>query len=168
MKLRLTPEEIESGAKTEVFCNKCGMSCRGHIGNLNGLIEQKVCFNGLVDAKVCGGYDSTHLKDGDIVQFSLCERCLVELISTFQLSSHFGNYLFPEPYTKHWDEISEERKWSALGELDDEEIVEFFRTCERKYLEDRHTVLSALDLDEHSERSLEVLGLLKKYLAVKA
>jgi hypothetical protein len=71
---------------TEIFCNKCGMSCRGHVGNLNGLIE----------ATVSGAYDSTHLEDGDVYTFSLCERCIKELIDSFQLYAKQGNYLFPE------------------------------------------------------------------------
>lgn len=74
-------QEIE-----DVFCNKCGMSCRGHIGNLNGLIE----------ATVSGGYDSTHLDDGDVYTFSLCEGCLKALIDSFKLYAKQGNYLFPE------------------------------------------------------------------------
>lgn len=70
----------------DIFCNKCGMSCKGHCGNWLGLIE----------AKVSGGYDSTHLNDGDMYQFSLCEHCLKELIDSFQLYAKQGNYLFPE------------------------------------------------------------------------
>ena len=72
--------------EAEHFCNKCGMSCKGHIGNQLGLIE----------AEVSGGYDSTHLGDGDVYRFSLCERCVKELIDSFKLHAKQGNYLFPD------------------------------------------------------------------------
>lgn len=164
IKFPLSKDELKSGTKTEVFCNKCGMSCRGHVGNLNGLIEQKVYINEVVNVKVHGGYDSTHLKDGDIVSFSLCERCLIELISTFQLHAVYGNYLFPEPYTRYWEDIDDERKWKALAELDDEHILSWFSSCEQEYLEAAYSRLSVIVRDEQSERDVEIVTLLKNYL----
>jgi len=81
-----TTRKVISEEISDVFCNKCGMSCKGHVGN----------FNGLIEATVTGGYDSTHLEDGDVYTFSLCERCVKELIDSFTLWSKKGNYLFPE------------------------------------------------------------------------
>jgi hypothetical protein len=82
--IRTVEKEVEE--IVDIFCNKCGMSCKGHIGN----------FNGLIEAKVSGSFDSTHLDDGDMYCFSLCERCLKELIDSFKLYAKQGNYLFSE------------------------------------------------------------------------
>ncbi len=164
IKLPLTTEEINSGIRKEVFCNKCGMSCRGCIGNLNGLIEEKVYFNELVNIKVCGGYDSTHLGDGDIIKFSLCEKCLVELISTFSLYVKHGNYLFPEPYTEYWDELSDEQKWNALGSLKDADIIDWFKTCEISYLEFMLNSFKEKPIDQLSERDSDVIELVTNFL----
>jgi len=164
MKFPLSEDELASGVKTEAFCNKCGMSCRGHIGNLNGLIEQKVYFNKLINAKVYGGYDSTHLKDGDIISFSLCERCLIELVSTFKLHARYGNYLFPEPHTGYWEDIDDDKKWKALADLDDDYILSWFSICLPEYLESMYSKLSVIDPDEQSERDDEVVALLKEFL----
>lgn len=70
----------------EVFCNKCGVSCKGHDGNMNGWIS----------ARIVGGYDSTHVQDGDVYDFDLCERCTMELIQTFKLWALQGNYMDPD------------------------------------------------------------------------
>jgi hypothetical protein len=59
----------------EVICNKCGDSLRISIGS--------DYFSGLVSAKVEGGYSSKLISDGDKYDFSLCEKCLVELFATF-------------------------------------------------------------------------------------
>lgn len=70
----------------DAFCNKCGESCRGkHSPNLDGLIEVKVDC----------GYGSI-LGDGNIYEFSLCEKCLTELFATFKHPALKCNYLFPE------------------------------------------------------------------------
>lgn len=74
-------QEVEK-LKYEAFCNKCGMSCRSMGGD----------FNGLIEARVQGGYYSTYLEDGGIYIFSLCERCLKKLFETFKLDAHKGNY----------------------------------------------------------------------------
>lgn len=58
----------------DVICNKCGKSCKGEMGN----------FNGLIETKVIGAYDSMCLSDQDTYVFSLCEQCLVELFKTFK------------------------------------------------------------------------------------
>ena len=83
---KIKRENLANRDDAEIFCNKCGMSCRGHVGN----------FNGLIEARIYGAYDSTHLNDGDIYKFSLCERCLVELFNSFKLTSHYkGSYICP-------------------------------------------------------------------------
>lgn len=99
---KIKRENLANRDEAEIFCNKCGMSCRGHVGN----------FNGLIEARVAGAYDSTHLGDGDMYKFSLCEQCLVKLFKTFKLTSHFiTNYIFPENIDLiRDDEIREELK----------------------------------------------------------
>ena len=163
----LTEKELESKTKEEVFCNKCGMSCRGHIGNFNGLIEQRIHFNGLIKEKVVGGYDSTHIDDDDVYLFSLCERCLMELISTFKLSAKYGNYLFPEPYTGVWEELPEYDKWKAICYLNDADIIDFFEMSSVENLRKGYNLLSSTDSMELSPKMEEVISLLKKYLSGK-
>lgn len=79
-------ETKETEVIIDAICNKCGSSCKGSIGNLNGLIE----------AEIYGAYDSSHLGDGNIYQFSLCEKCCFELFATFKHTALKSNYLFPE------------------------------------------------------------------------
>lgn len=69
--------------KADVFCNKCGESCR------------KWCTHdisdiyGLDNCTVIGGYlssnDDTGLSDMTSYTFSLCEKCLRELFKTFKI-----------------------------------------------------------------------------------
>ena len=53
---QLSKKELASKNAEEIFCNKCGMSCRSFMGDNYGLIE----------AKVSGGYASMHLDDGEM------------------------------------------------------------------------------------------------------
>lgn len=113
---------------TEIFCNKCGLSCRSPEGDFYGLIEQEVV----------GGFSSTHLKDGDVHKFSLCERCLIDLKKEFIYDSFQGNYLDPDPENqvsdfdamKYRDGIifADDPKFQELSEvLQGEEILgEFY------------------------------------------
>lgn len=59
----------------KIYCNKCEGTCKGSIGN----------FNGLIEIPVYGAYDSTHLGDGCEYRFSLCEKCLDELFKSFKI-----------------------------------------------------------------------------------
>lgn len=75
----------------DVFCNKCGKSCKSPMGEMYGLIE----------ASVSGGFESTDLCDGDVHTFSLCEGCVFKLVGKFKYPSLQGNYLFPdEPHVE--------------------------------------------------------------------
>lgn len=42
-------------------------------------------FNGLIEVRVDGCYSSDHLRDCTAYRFSICEKCLVELFSTFKI-----------------------------------------------------------------------------------
>lgn len=59
----------------DIICNRCDGSCKGEYGN----------FNGLIEAKVAGAGDSTHLEDFHLYTFSLCEKCLSELFVGFSI-----------------------------------------------------------------------------------
>jgi hypothetical protein len=61
---------------TDIICNKCGGSCKASVVPGG--------FNGLIEAEVHGGYDSTHMSDGDIYVFSLCEKCLIDVVKDFK------------------------------------------------------------------------------------
>lgn len=59
----------------DVLCDRCGESCKGHIGNVLGL-----------HFAVEGAYDSTHFPDailGDAPCVDVCEKCASEWLSTF-------------------------------------------------------------------------------------
>ena len=58
----------------DCFCNKCEQSLK----ILSG-------FAGLPDGFAYGIYGSTHLDDGTHYEFSLCEKCLVELFESFKI-----------------------------------------------------------------------------------
>jgi hypothetical protein len=68
-----------------VFCNKCGESCEPWVSD-NG----RATGHGLIEAKVSGGYSSPILPDGHSYCFSLCEKCLVELMKTFKHPAYRG------------------------------------------------------------------------------
>jgi hypothetical protein len=93
----------------DVFCNKCGSSCKSPQGGMYGLIE----------ATVSGGYESNYLGDGDVHTFSLCERCVSKMIGSFKISSLQGNYLFPnDPHVEGFDPIDPSGKVLLVPEED--------------------------------------------------
>ena len=59
----------------DVLCNKCGETCKDEMN-----------FNGLIEARIEGAYDSKYLEDTTRYKFSLCEKCLKELFDTFKIS----------------------------------------------------------------------------------
>jgi hypothetical protein len=68
-----------------VICNKCGSSCQIEVAS--GIY----CTEGLIEVEVHAGYAASIMDDGDVHRFSLCEKCLVELIETFKHPSLQGN-----------------------------------------------------------------------------
>jgi hypothetical protein len=95
---------------------------------------------GLIEATVSGGYDSTHLDDGDVYTFSLCERCLKELIDSFKLYAKQGNYLFPEEDQPGFDR----RKFVGEGITFWADLTEEERAKWREEIE-KDSVLDHLD-----------------------
>lgn len=66
-------KDVQTEVISDVLCNKCGSSCC-----------EAMNFNGLINAKVFGAADSTHLEDYTAYEFDLCEKCLSELFDTFK------------------------------------------------------------------------------------
>ena len=146
----------ESGQ--EIFCNKCGMSCRGHIGN----------FNGLIEAKVVGAYDSTHIDDGDIYIFSLCERCLKELFDNFHFPAKYGNEMYPELWTPQWNDFSlEEQKQNALHFCSKDEFIEWADTLDKDILEQWVNALLNADPNSLFDLAFERIEDLKELINKK-
>jgi len=78
--MKITKEETITETITvikDIICNKCGESCKTDIefGEYDGLIE--VC--------VRGGYFSKFIGDMNSFTFSLCEKCVMEMIKTFKV-----------------------------------------------------------------------------------
>lgn len=61
----------------DIICNKCEKSLKDS-SNIN--------YEGLVEADVAFGYGSDHFGDMTQIQFSLCEKCLHNLVATFKIS----------------------------------------------------------------------------------
>ena len=112
---------------TDTICNKCAMSCRDE-----SWLKDAPSYNGLQSASVVGSYWSTHVNDGDVHEFDLCERCFMELAGTFKRSSFIGNYMNPNhvrtgfhraKYVKEgkklWENLSEEERKSVKSVLFD-------------------------------------------------
>ena len=73
--MKITQKEmVEEEVTVDVFCNKCGGSCKRECG-----------FFGLIEHTVSGGYGSDPLSDGASYTFSLCESCLNELFNEFKI-----------------------------------------------------------------------------------
>lgn len=103
----------------DIFCNFCGLSCKSPMGE----------FYGLIEVEVVAGYESTHLEDGEVHKFSLCERCLSEMIIKFKYPSFQGNFMVPENETskEYSEDFDPKEYWEdkiiSLDELDPDEIV---------------------------------------------
>lgn len=85
--MKISRKVLAESIIDDVYCNLCGLSCKSPMGENYGLVE----------AEVTGGLESTHLEDGSVHKFSLCERCLADMIQAFRYPSLQGNFLFPNP-----------------------------------------------------------------------
>jgi hypothetical protein len=65
----------------DIFCNKCGKSLKTELDSSLNIFD----IYGLSEVSVSGGYCSTHLADGVLYTFSLCEECLVNLFLSFKI-----------------------------------------------------------------------------------
>lgn len=72
----------------DVLCNKCGdslVSARDIIDNpmREDVGEEQLSFSGLTEVMVIGGFYSSHLDDMTSYHFSLCEKCIKEMMDSF-------------------------------------------------------------------------------------
>ena len=67
----------------DILCNKCGGSCAISVGDYldNKFQKHKHYYGGLIEKEVTGCYSSTVLEDLTSYKFSLCEKCLMEMLS---------------------------------------------------------------------------------------
>jgi len=89
-------------------CNQCGGSLCPDVEGWNGQSP-----DGLVEAKVRGHYDSTHLSDTTIYQFSICEACLRRLFNGFVIPPKMGEYYLDGSGESFLDEDTYEKERSA-------------------------------------------------------
>lgn len=82
----------EESLTTDILCNKCGLTCRTDNGPVDIPSGVKPQFDGLLEAKVQGGYFSKKIGDLSRHTFSLCETCFMDLQSTFKIPSYRGDY----------------------------------------------------------------------------
>lgn len=74
-------KQVEKEFVVDVICNQCGNSCK----------VEPHDFYGLIEIGYTGGYCSTHFGDMEQHSFSLCEKCLRELIDKFSINSLVDN-----------------------------------------------------------------------------
>jgi hypothetical protein len=88
----------------DIKCNMCGESCS--LGPLygDGLDGDKLDYNGLLNVKVAGGYNSTPgngngaLDDMTRYGFSMCEFCLDWLFQQFKIPVTVDDYMNDDNY----------------------------------------------------------------------
>jgi len=82
--MKITQKEmVEKEVTVDVFCNKCGGSCKRYEGP---------GFAGLIEKTVRG--DGPTLMDLTNYTFSLCEDCLDKLFKTFKIQVHMQDHYF--------------------------------------------------------------------------
>jgi hypothetical protein len=91
----------------DVLCNKCGSSCN------HSPRGQTSSFYGLIEVEVHGGYESTDLEDLTSIKFSLCEKCISELNSSFKIPAQIKGERSSEYVSK-----KEYDKLNKLAELE--------------------------------------------------
>jgi len=75
-------EEID-----DMICNKCGKTLKQIIGN-----DEEYNFCGLEEVRMVCGYGSKN--DGTIFTFSMCEECVLKMMSEFKIKPTEVDYLF--------------------------------------------------------------------------
>lgn len=89
---KIVTKEVTGPETTDILCNLCGETLSPDKDHEIAKTE----YYGLVEAVVTGGYFSTHLEDGGVYTFSLCESCLSDLFNKFKYPCKTSNYLFSE------------------------------------------------------------------------
>ena len=97
MAKKIEKEAVEFDVIADVFCNKCGASCKSELsgdGSEVTMLRQRYVgftrtdFYGLIEAAVTSGFCSPVFADGRMYRFSLCESCLQALFDTFKIPVH--------------------------------------------------------------------------------
>ncbi len=135
----------------DVFCNKCGKSCKSPMGEMYGLIE----------ATVSGGFESTDLGDGDVHTFSLCEGCVFKLVGKFKYPSLQGNYLFPdEPHVEGFDPRDPSGKVVMVPEPGITSNLSFQDVLDALAKDGSLTIesIDSFNLDSLDEETVELVG----------
>lgn len=79
---------IKDGKTDDLICNLCGETLK-QIISTDGMYN----FCGLEEVDMVCGYGS--LNDGLVFTFSLCEKCVEDLISKFKIPAQVKDYLNP-------------------------------------------------------------------------
>jgi len=78
----------DAGKTIDLICNLCGGTLKQIISGDGELYN----YCGLEEVKMVCGYGS--VKDGSIIIFSLCEKCVDELTSRFKVPVEIKEWLF--------------------------------------------------------------------------
>jgi len=82
LKNRTVTREVEE--TYDVICNKCEYSLKVYESvHDNG--ETYRDYEGLIAVRTSFGYHSKHFGDCTSIDFSLCEKCLWDLVQTFKI-----------------------------------------------------------------------------------
>jgi hypothetical protein len=79
--MKITKEKTITETVTiveDIICNNCGESCK-----TDSDFNQ---YDGLIEVCVSGGYFSKFIGDLNSYTFSLCEKCVMEMIKSFKIN----------------------------------------------------------------------------------
>lgn len=79
-KTELITKEIEF--TVDLICNKCGKTLKQELTTDGDIFN----YCGLEEVKMECGYGSEN--DGTVFVFSLCEKCVMELMKSFKIPAH--------------------------------------------------------------------------------
>ncbi len=97
--------------EAEVLCNMCGGSMRVDEDYGDG----NAYFNGLVDARVGGGYHSYHLFDMTTYSFDMCEQCLRKMFIQFKIPPLVNDNMDRDATWEQDQQYYEYRLWKDNG-----------------------------------------------------
>jgi hypothetical protein len=110
----------------DIICNKCGETC-SNLKRFHNASQHQMCgFSGLNEIEVHGGYDSQFIGDMTSWRFSLCEKCLSQIVKSFKIphevkGENSSEYV-PAPKYEALSEkaaVNNKKEWvKAILELD--------------------------------------------------
>lgn len=108
----------------EQLCNLCG-ECLCYTYDKDLIVQNP---NGLVNAKILGGYYSYHLSDMNTYIFSLCEKCLRNLFVQCKIKPEIYNTRFQD------GELAEEISWEKDQSIYEERVWQDSKMPHQNYL----------------------------------